>query len=263
MIRLRTNLRSVGLGFVTYLAAVAVLSAAALAAPALVSTWRPDPPAIDGLTADWPALGTLDRGLDVGAANDGEFLYLVASTKDPEILDLVAAGLVVWLDAGGRRAQTFGLRIAGVEQPPLPGMNPVAPRTPAPGVTATTVHDRFDVLGPGRNQRRLVDLTPELGIAVASGDADSQVFYELKVPLQKGGTRIYAVGAGPGRTIGLGIATPQAPQNLARRQRLVGSSGWIGGNPFYGGGFAPFREPDGRPKPLEIWTTVALASKAP
>jgi hypothetical protein len=239
--------------------AMFALLAVVVAAPAgFTSKWRTEPVVVDGLSAEWPTLEPLDRGVTVGAANDGEFLYLVVSAKDSESIAYLSTGLIVWLDPAGRRAETFGLRIAGVEQPMLPGMTPTAPTT-GPAIS-TAVLDRFDVLGPGKNQRRLVDLTPELGIEIASSRAESEVAYELKVPLQKTSSRSYAVGAATGRTIGLGIATPEAPVGRGQRPRLVGDSGFIGGDPWYGGGFAKYREDDGRRKPLEVWTTLSLAS---
>ena len=237
-----------------------VLLAVVVAVPAgLMSRWRTEAVTVDGLSADWQAPELLDRGVTVGAVNDGEFLYLVVSAKDPESIAYLSTGLIVWLDPGGRRAETFGLRIAGVEQPMLPGMTPIAPAAGPAGIS-TTVLDRFDVLGPGKNQRRLVDLTPELSIEIASSRAETEVAYELKIPLQKTSSRTYAVGVAPGRTIGLGIATPAAPVGRGQQPRLVGDSGFIGGDPWYGGGFAKYREDDGKRKPLEIWTTMSLAS---
>ena len=250
-----------GLGVVLSLAA-AVLSVAVLTAQGSVrSAWRSGPVAVDGLAADWANLASIERGPEVGAVNDGEFLYLVVSSKDPAVGGPLLSGLIVWLDPAGRRAQTFGIRVSG-ELGPLPGMTPTAGGS-TPGAISTKILDRFDVLGPGRNQRRLVDITPDLGIEVASGYSDSDVTYELKIPLQKTAARTYAVGAGPGRTIGLGIATPEAPREGGRRQRLVGSDGFIGGHPWFAGGFASYREPDGRTKPLEVWTTLTLAAAAP
>ncbi len=177
-----------------------VLLAVVVAAPAgLTSRWRTEAVTVDGLSAEWQAPELLDRGVTVGAVNDGEFLYLVVSAKDPESIAYLSTGLIVWLDPGGRRAETFGLRIAGVEQPVLPGMTPIAPAAGPAGIS-TTVLDRFDVLGPGKNQRRLVDLNPELGIEIASSRAETEVAYELKIPLQKTSSRTYAVGVAPGRT---------------------------------------------------------------
>jgi hypothetical protein len=237
------------------------LIAVVVAAPAgLTSAWRTETVTVDGLSSEWQKLEPLDRGPSVGAVNDGEFLYVVIAARDPESIAYLSTGLILWLDASGRRAETFGLRIAGVEQPPLPGMTPTAPVSSGPASISTTVLDRFDVLGPGRNQRRLVDLTPELGIEIASSRAETEVAYELKIPLQKTASRTYAIGAAPGRTIGLGVATPEAPVGRGQRPRLVGDSGSIGGNPWYGGGFAKYREDDGKRKPLEIWTTLSLAA---
>ena len=225
----------------------------------LTSGWRTDTVNVDGLSGEWSTLGPIERGLSVGAVNDGEYLYLVVSAKEPEAIAYLSTGLIVWLDPAGRRAETFGLRLEGVEQPPLPGMTPTAPAASSTSIT-TTVLDRFDLLGPGKNQRRLVDITPDLGIQLASSRAEGEVAYELRIPLQKTAARIYAVGAAPGRRIGLGIGTPAAPVSNAERPRLVGDSGFIGGDPWYGGGFAKYREDDGKRRPLQIWTTLTLAT---
>ena len=237
-----------------------LLLAAVVAAPAgLTSGWRTETVTVDGMSSEWRTLEPLERGPAVGAVNDGEFLFLVVSARDPESIAHVSSGLIVWLDPSGRRGETFGLRLEGVERPLLPGMTPTASAGPFDRIS-TTVLDQFDVLGPGKNQRRLVDLTPELGIEIASSRAETEVAYELKIPLQKTSGRPYAVGVAPGRTIGLGIATPEEPVGRGQRPRLVGDSGSIGGNPWYGGGFARYREDDGRRKPLELWTTLSLAS---
>ena len=234
-----------------------LLCAAVVAVPAgFTSGWKADAVAVDGLSAEWPKLEPLDRGPFVGAVNDADYLYLMVAAKDPQSIPYLAEGLIVWLDPAGRRAETFGLRLPGVEQPPLPGMTPNAA---APASISAKVLDRFDVLGPGKNQRRLVDLSPDLGIELASSHSENEIAYELKIPLQKTSSHPYAVGAAAGRTIGLGIATPESPAGRAQRPRLVGDSGMIGGDPWYGGGFAKYREDDGRRKPLEIWTTLTLA----
>ena len=239
---------------------ILLLSAVVAAAPAgFTGGWRTEAVAVDGLSVEWPKLDPLERGPLVGAVNDADSLYLVIAARDPDSIAYLSAGLIVWLDPAGRRAETFGVRLQGVEQPPLPGMTPNASPTAAPTSISTTVLDRFDLLGPGKNQRRLVDLSPDLGIEMASSRSENEVAYELKIPLQKTSSHPYAVGAAAGRTIGLGIATPESPAGRAQRPRLVGDSGMIGGDPWYGGGFAKYREDDGRRKPLEIWTTLTLA----
>jgi hypothetical protein len=241
----------------------AVLLAAGLVAVSAQSgvrgVWRATPAAIDGLAGDWAELQPIERGPDVGAMNDAEFLYLVVAARDARLLPPFATGLIVWLDPERGRSRKFGIRLPGVLQPLLPGMDP-ATAPPASGAYSTRVLDRFDVLGPGDGQRRLVDLTPDLAIELASGYSEKEIVYELKIPLDKTAARLFAVGAPAGGTIGLGIGTPESPRD-GPRQRLVGSDGFIGGHPFFGGGFASFREPDGRVKPVEVWTTLLLGTR--
>lgn len=240
-------------------AVIAVLSAVALSAQRVESTWPSGTIVVDGLTADWPSLRPItSNGPAMAAVNDGEYLYLAVTAAEERLLPPVALGLIVWIDPARRRAETFGLRVPGVLQPLLPGMDPDAnPQTP--DAFSTRTFDRFDLLGPGKNQRRLVDLVPDMGIEMAAGFSENEITYEVKIPLVRSGTRPYAVGAGPGATISLGIATPESPRHN-RPQRLVGSDGFIGGHPFFGGGFASFREPDGRVEPIKYWTALTLAA---
>ena len=256
-------MRSVRLPRLLWASGVAATLAAATlaAAPAgLTSAWRGEAVTIDGLPSEWPKLEGLPRGPEISVANDDQFVYLFVSSGEEGMRDLLATGLVLWLDPNGGKAQTFGVWVPGVTLRPLPGSNPVIPDS-ATGVDAKTL-DRFDLLGPGKSQRRLVDITPALGIALASATDDRRVMYEARIPLAKTAERPYAVGAAPGKTIGLGVATPEAPRDRSgRRDVLVGSSGTIGGNPWQGGGFAPFRERPESVKPLEVWTTVRLATK--
>ena len=180
------------------LATFALIAVVVAAPTGLTSTWRTEAVTVDGLSTEWQTPEPLERGLTVGAVNDGEFLCLIVSARDPEAIAYISTGLIVWLDPAGRRGETFGLRLEGVEQPLLPGMTPTAAPTASSARISTTVLDQFDVLGPGKNQRRLVDLTPELGIELASSRAETEVAYELKIPLQKTSSRTYAVGVAPG-----------------------------------------------------------------
>jgi hypothetical protein len=176
---------------------------------------------------------------------------------------LLSTGLIVWLDPSGGKGQTFGIWMGGIEPPLLPGMTPDAPRSAPTGRSGRKLAE-FDLLGPNKNQRRLIDNEAPLGIDLATGTDGPAIAYELKVPLVSTAERKYAVNAKSGATIGLGLATPQSPRDRGRRGPLVGSGGMVGGNPYYGGanggGFANFPEPDERMKPLQIWTTIKLAA---
>jgi hypothetical protein len=245
--------------------AAGALSAALLAAPpALVSAWRSGAIAVDGSTDEWAALETLEGKISAAAANDSEFLYLAVSGADPATRALLATGLIVWLDPSGGKGQTFGIWMEGIEPPALPGATPDAPRPPGAGWSGRTL-TQFDLLGPNKNQRRLIDNEAPLGIELATGMDQNALVYELKVPLEASAERKYAVNAKSGATIGVGLATPQSPRERSRRPTMVGSGGKIGGNPYLGGanggGFADFGEPDDRIKPLQLWTTIRLAKQ--
>ena len=227
----------------------------------LPSTWRTEPVAIDGMPSEWPKLELLPRGPEIGVTNDDQFIYFLVSSGEEVVRDLLATGLILWLDPNGGKAQTFGIWAPGVTLRPLPGASPVVADSPGSGISAKTL-DQFDLLGPGKNQRRLVDVTPAMGIELASATDEKRVMYEVRIPLAKTAERPYAVGAAPGKTVGVGVATPEAPRDRGgRRDVLVGSSGTIGGSPWQGGGFAPYRERPESIKPLDIWTTVKLATK--
>lgn len=244
------------------------------AADPLVSRWRTAPIAIDGApaNAEWQALTIVDRGPSVAVQNDAEFAYIVVSTADPKWRPLLEGGIVVWLDAGGGKAQRFGIWLPGPAEPTPPGATPVPTATAGPTGVSTEVLDQFDLLGPGKNQRRLVDVTPDLGVEVALGLVGDAVVYELKVPLKKTDARPYAVGVAPGASIGIGIATPETPRRAQRRRELVGSTGQIGGYQPYmpgyglmvpgmgGRGFAGYADKDERPKPLIAWSALKLAA---
>jgi hypothetical protein len=252
-----------GRGF-SVLAAAALSAALVAAPPQIVSVWRSTAITVDGSADEWPALQTLEGKVSAAAGNDSEFLYLAVSGSDPATRALLAGGLIVWLDPSGGRGQTFGIWMEGLEPPELPGATPDTPRAPASGWSGRTL-TQFDLLGPNKNQRRLIDNDAPLAIDLATGMDQNALGYELKVPLQGSADRKYAVNAKPGATIGLGLATPQSPRDRNRRPTMVGSGGMIGGNPYFGGanggGFADFGESDERIKPLQIWTTIKLAKQ--
>jgi len=242
-------------------------------APVLASVWRTEPITIDGAPNEWPPLTAVDKGPSVGVQNDGEFAYVVVSTNDEKWRPLLEGGLVIWLDADGGKARTFGIWLPGPAEPAPPGATPAPTATAGPTGVSTEVLDQFDLLGPGKNQRRLVDITPELGIEVANGLVGDAVVYEVKVPLQKTPARPYAVGVQPGESIGIGLATPETPRRAQRRKELVGSTGQIGGYQPYmpgylpvipgmgGRNFAGYADRDERAKPLSVWTTLRFATK--
>jgi hypothetical protein len=256
------------------LAAAAFFVACALATtraadPSIDAVWRSASLVVDGSTDDWPSLQRIDDGPMVGVANDDRAVYLAVASNDPTVRRQLATGLVVWLDATDEEAQTFGVRLEGLAPEPLPGATPTADVGDALGTTsAAHALESFDLLGPGKSQRRLIEQTDAIGIGLASGMADRAVAYELKLPLAKSETTPYAVGARPGATILVGLETPAEPK-VRRRNRLDNP---MSTDPYvidpYGGYFRPPPTNSGskprkadKVEPMKlVWVQVHLAS---
>ncbi len=236
----------------------------------IAATWRGSDVAVDGSIADWTSLARVGNGPAIAVQNDGATIYVAIASNDPTVRVQLATGLIVWLDGRARRTQTFGLRLEGLAPRPLAGA--------APSATASNLTDKvlntleaFDLLGPARLQRRLIDNPTDVGIALASGVEDGTIVYELKVPLERTDATPHAVGVKPGATISIGLETPADPRRAGDRRRLddpTNTNPWL--DPWgYGGYFStPPPPPGGRPrtrdeefKPMKLlWATVRLAA---
>lgn len=238
--------------------------------PVIAATWVRTDLAVDGSIVDWTRLERVGSGPTVAVANDATSIYLAVASADPMVRQQLATGLVVWLDSTAKRAQRFGVRLEGLVRRQLPGETADGS---ASGVLERTALrnslDEFDLLGPAKNQRRLIERASTLGFALASGVDAGAMIYELKVPLAKTADAPHAVGAEPGSTIAIGLETPADPASSRRREGLENPTStmpWVF-NP-YGGYFNPPPPPSGdrgQPKPVVIkpmkvvWTLVGLA----
>ena len=240
----------------------------------IAAAWLEGDVAVDGSVADWSRLERIDDGPALAVRNDHTTLYLVVASSDVTVREQLARGLNVWLDAAGRHGETFGLRLEGLIRRSLPG------ETPNPGAGnpfGRTVDlnalEQFDLLGPAKLQRRLIDNPAEFGIAMAVGVEDGTIVYELKLPLRKTEGTPHAVGAEPGATLSIGLETPADPQLARSRNRLddpMNTNPWIT-NPYgYGRYFnpPPPPEPGASRQPKEVvikpmklkWAQVRLAT---
>jgi hypothetical protein len=267
------------------LAAVLVPGAALLAAPErLTSGWPSQPVTIDGLATEWTALVPIeDAKLAVGVMNDDRHLYVSISSSDQaRRRQLLVTGLIVWLDAGGGKKRSFGLRFPGVmgqdfrEAGSQPGERTTSEReTPAEGASS---RDRitvppltyFELLGPKEDDRRRLERAAVTAIQVGRDMREGTLVFELQVPLAKDGESSFGLGVRPGETIGFGLETPkiERPETPASRgtggRRPGGMGGRMGGGMGGGGMGGPRGERDGermeRPSTLKLWTTVQLAA---
>ena len=220
-------------------------AAAASQRPAFTSQLRDGAITVDGRYDDW--YGHLDpfesAPVAVQFLNDGEYLYMrMTASSTPERMQIVRQGFTVWFDPAGGTKKHFGVRYPVVEHGSGPdgegrrggyggfggrrgggddGGDRDALPEPSPG-------DRIDVLGPGKEDARMLTRDHAQGIDAAIRSEQGTLQYELRVPLTKSADHPYAIEAAAGKPIGFGIETGK-PQ-----QRAFGAGGPGGG--FGGGG---------------------------
>ena len=257
-------------------------AAAVMAAQPIMSRWKTGDVTVDGMIADWPELTSFPEGISVAASNDDRNLYLAIAASDPQRRrQLLGGGLIVWVDPGGGHKQTYGIRVpgAGFERaegrrplPPEEGAESAAPREPRqPDITY------IEVLGPGKDDRRRLELSAETGIEAAAHVENGTLGLEVKIPLAAApSTYAHALNASPGAVVGLGLQTPKPERTETEGGSHAGRPGMGGGHGRGGmggmggggrgggghrgggageGGAAPAKE-------MKLWTTVALAQRS-
>jgi hypothetical protein len=255
------------------------------------SRW-PDPPiAIDGSSAEWPGPLTRfnEQPLSMGAANDGEFLYLVVTASDRTTrFQILRRGLIVWFDAAGGDKKRFGIKFPigaglteedlrgrrGRGEPPPDEREPPSKEGREQGPPDRTIEppNRLEVYLSKDDARSFTaDKAP--GIEVKLGQAEGVLTYELKVPIESGESHPYAINAKAGAAIGVGLEMPklEMPEGRGRDEggvRGPGAGGMggrgIGGIGGMGGGGRRGGDERGgfeQPKPISGWVTVQLVAK--
>ncbi|OYW04717.1 MAG: hypothetical protein B7Z61_08660 [Acidobacteria bacterium 37-71-11] len=273
--------------------AVAVAAAATVARGKdlkIASTWVAAAVPVDGTPGAWaPLLRPLgDPPLVIGVQNDGRYLYLCLRTSDPIIKrQLAHLGLTVWLNGGGKDSKGFGVHYPvgmgprGVRWQPGQGEPPEGEETRR--ANSDRVANEVELIGPTKDDRQPVQLGPDEPVQAALGDDSGVMVLEMRVPLQPTEGHPLAVGAVPGATIALGLATERPKAGARGRVRLggggesgeggpgdesgigrgrggFGGRGGYGGRGGMGGGMRDRGMSGGvTPAPLDVWLRVTLA----
>jgi hypothetical protein len=241
---------------------------------------------IDGHQDDWS--GAVEQfgaePVSIQLANDRSFLYLRLVTSDPAArTQIMRRGLVVWFDPEGKTKKRFGLKYPVVESSEEQlgsgrygghrqgagdsGGSGSAGRGERPSDDSYRPADHIDILSSNKDDERSLTLDHASGIEAAARVDQGTLVYELKVPLARSDEHPYAIGTGPGKTIGIGLETPKVEHTSHDEGgRGYGGGGGYGhgggmggrGGGMHGGGggesgFQP-------PKPLNAWGTVALSA---
>ncbi len=267
------------LWLILFLSAI-LLSLAACQTIELISGWRDKEITIDGKSTEWhDALTYFEKaGILVGFLNDEANLYACLVADSPFLrANLLRQGFTVWFDPAGGSKKTFGIRFPIGRQRNLDkekrGEEPESfgpdrygredePDEEEMQEFIEKTLTELEILGPGKNEAKRMPLSEAKGIEIKLIPSSGLLVYELKIPLVQSEQHPYAVGALPGKIIGLGLESPRI--NLERGMRRMGG-GMPGGGlrPPMGGGPRPGGFGEGMrpelPRELKLWAKVRLA----
>ena len=261
----------------------------------LESGWRDRDIVIDGKTSEWHGQLLYDEEdhISLGLMNDESDLYICVLVEHPVLQrQVMAQGLTIWFDPGGKIKKTFGIRYplgmralvdrgerAEEENPrksrpefPRGAGNPLQggeePERMQELFQRTT--GQMEILFPNQGLEQRVSVDEVSGIQVAVEASSGMLVCELKVPLQRGSGASYGIQADAGSRIAIGWETPKPDRGDFGGRRPSGGRSGMGGrggmggmNPGMGGGMRPDMGGGMRPQmtgALKVWAHVQLAA---
>ncbi len=253
-----------------YRKTASVLLALGLAGCGTIKTFLIDsqPPvrdiAIDGKTEDWTGHLIIigNERVSLGLLNDRDNLYVCLLAEDDFTRSqILMQGLTVWFDPQGGKKKRLGIKYP-IGLPPgerrTPGMGE-DPEGPGFDKLPEKLLTELEIIRPENDAPQKLNLAEAKGIELTAVSSAGLFAYELKIPLRRTGQHPIAVGAEPGKTIGLGIETGKLDLSRMPRGRSGGVPS-VGGLPP-GGGMRPGAGFGQGPQMLEgpkFWIIVRL-----
>ena len=262
----------------------------------LDSHWLDRNITIDGDDSDWQDLKwyVKDWPVDIGVANDADFLYVNLSTADRSLQrQAITRGFELWVDPGGGKGRVLGVRyplgMAGRDRESFgetrlrPGagadrfggrrhLNDEISRLKGPeqlqkAFERILTSQRPMLLGKGEQEIRPLNMSNEEDVRVAVTYSEGRLVYEARFPL-RGSYPLPQLPAVEGKSIGIGFRTrvdnnSTMPSFGGFRGARGARDGRYGGRGYGGSNGYGSRRPRGFPRhdlePIEKWTKVALA----
>ena len=263
----------------------------ALSKDVVKSSWTTVPPAIDGISSDWTgAVFLTEKGVKVDYAfmNDGDFLYVFLTFKDPKYLsNIEATGINVYFSAEGKKKTDRGIRfykrkVTGNEVIAIMEKRgePLTEQYRA-SLQGSRIFYLYDSELIGKDKEAVLPAssgTPPNYPVFKGKIIENAWTYEFKIPLAKSETQLFGIGAGAGQAIKIGFEwggmTDAMKKAMAQRggvpTTIIGSSDWSEGSVDRsggGGGGARGGMPGGAsqggggsPKQYDFWLDVQLAA---
>jgi hypothetical protein len=277
--------------FVASLFSICLLSCGGLK---LDSHWLDRNITIDGDDSDWQDLKwyVKDWPVDIGIANDADFLYVNLSTADRSLQrQAIMRGFELWVDPGGGKGRVLGVRyplgMAGRDREsfeesrlgPSAGayrfgrrnQNDEISRLKGPeqlqkAFERMLTSQRPMLLGKGEQEIRALNMSNDEDVRVAVTYSEGRLVYEARFRL-RGSYPLPTLPSKEGKSIGIGFRTRDSaaavPSFGGFRGARGGGGGRYGGDGYGRGNGFGSRRPRGFPRsdlePIEKWTKVALA----
>jgi hypothetical protein len=196
------------------LATGALLGAALLggcgAGAQVASVWNDAPVVIDGSASEWNGRLTpiKDAGVSLGIRNDADNLYLCMLMPEEQFRrQMMLQGLTVLFETqdGRRLGVQYPVGLMHQDRAMMPMDRDMGPED----------RDRLfdmalrelEIRGSEPDDRTVFSTLQTPGFKVKIGRADGMVAYELEMPLAATKSNPYAIGAGPGASVRLEIAS--------------------------------------------------------
>jgi len=238
----------------------------------LNSIWTKSEIVVDGKESEWS--GSIyyleEQKIGLGLQNDTADLYIIVKATDRNTqLQIMRRGLTIWLDAKGKKNKTLGIHYPiGMQEYGIPEVkaNPNTEFAAEQQNRFTEMLKEIEILGPEKNERNRISRANNLGIEASLNDTLGVMIYELKIPLRPTNEYPYAVSAGTGSDISVGLEAGKFNREIMRdRMRMRGGMpGGEGGMPPGDGGPPEGMPPGGRERgkmtePIDFWAKVSLA----
>ena len=223
---------------------------------------------IDGRLDEWtdfPLNHFEDESLSVGLRNDSSNLYLLLATRNQRLMQTaLRSGVKVWFNSDNKKDKSFGIYYIGE----------VSPENIMPGQTdrmsdemkQKIMSKRDEMKGKlGVIRNKLTDRIENHGNmtpAVADDIYKGTYLIEIKMPLQKDNSMMYALNGSPGNKLRIGVELGMPKIDKQGMKERPDGGRPPGGRGGMGGGMRPQGGMGGeRPAQTntEIWFSTKLA----
>jgi hypothetical protein len=249
-----------------------------------------EPVTIDGDAAEWSEELRFNDEATLGYAvrNDSENLYLCLRVDKSLFNQVMRGGLTVWFDPDAKTREILGIHYPMGMQDRVPGERMEPPDREEQGnwgqpgqrgskqqgmdPRGMKMLGEMEILGPEKDDRNRASAQNNFGIQAAIGGVPEEPVYELKIPLQSGKGKPYAIETGAGAEISIGLITGKVEAMRRGGGPGGGGRGGRGGGMGRGGGGGmgpdggmggppPGMEgdPSASTEPIKLWLRVRLA----